>query len=259
MNHRRALSFIFTVIGYIVHVPDTSAQSVSSLTKKIDAMISHINELESNSRDGSVDALGKATDKLVRYLEKTLPRIPASLSAPVTLENGWVATSADHTMRIWSWNTLLGGSMPAMENVVEFKTLHGIEVAEINTAGDWPGNAWFDTIFTVNMADGRTCYLPRAIWKGDGRHSGRSLQTVMIADTGLRTNIDLFPPSQDEAKYSSELSTGCEDCPVPQILSRDNGRTILYSRTGGPLREIITSEMDVYTFNGKRYVASAPE
>src|ERR1043165_1244947 len=115
------------------------------------------------------DSLRIANRNLSDYLKRTLPKIPELLIITPKLpvdhtysdRNGnwipkmWLATSADTNIRIWTWDTWLGGSMPALTNIIEFRTKNGIQVIDLEEDRGWgpQDRGWnhvFDTIFITH-------------------------------------------------------------------------------------------------------------
>jgi len=238
------------------------------------------------SPDGNYeDSLEDASLELSNYLKVNLPKIPRSLLDIVEVpkiqiasyDDGKVymipqmgiASSHDKKMRIWTWDTWTGGSMPFYCNVVEYSTPKGIKVIDLEHDLDWGprdrgANNWFDTIYSVVSTDNKVFYLARGTWRADGRTSGRSIYAFTVDDTVLNTCPRVFKDKNINS-LSGEDSVRCDidaseyDCPPPVIKMNSNGsklyiQHIAYKKNKqGYEKGYLTSKWEVYDFNGKYF------
>ena len=255
----RLLIFITLFSSFALSV---EGQTVSTLTDEIVSLLSKRDKFYEKYRteDGYYDSLYGVSIALSNYLKQTLPQNPTALNGPFApIRHLLVASSPDGKMRIWTWDTKTGGSMPSVQNVVAYQTGQGIKVVDLEEDLGWGpkergGNNWFDTIFAVVQGN-RTIYLPRAPWKADGRHSGLYLHAFAIDADTLNTELALFPaPSYSDKLWDVELNASCEDCEVPK--SKLVGDTVYIQHIGANKRgrEVLTSKWDVYKFDGKHFV-----
>ncbi len=231
------------------------------------------------------DSLENESLELSNYLKTNLPQIQESLIDTVdiprihiasyrdgkvySIPQMGIASSHDKKIRIWTWDTWTGGSMPFYCNVVEYSTRKGIKVVDLEHDLGWGpkdrgANNWFDTIYTTIGKDNIVYYLARATWRADGRTSGRGVYAFTIDDTVLNTCPRIFKDKNIDS-FSGEDSIRCDidaseyDCPPPLIKMNSNGsklyiQHIAYKKNKqGYEKGYLTSKWEVYDFNGKYF------
>jgi hypothetical protein len=227
------------------------------------------------------DSLENVNSWLSGYLKVTLPSIPETLTDTVTspsflfasyrdlrvhqIPMVTIASSEDHKIRIWSWNTWTGGSWIAYENLVEYQTNDGIKVIDLEKDLRWGpkdrgDNCIFDTIYEVKGISGITYYMARGVYTADGRNSGSVLLAFAINGTELNTEPTIFFNNETEYDRQKgpqyEISSGCEDCPVPYIKMNSDGTKLYIQHIGinKKNREVVTKRWDVFMFDGEHYI-----
>ncbi len=177
------------------------AQSMREIHEKIDSAMARIGRFYdvTSTRDGVdyYDSLETVSGELTEYLVSILPKTPESLSANFEeIPFVWVASSPDHKMRAWSWDTWTGGTMPEMRCLIEYQTPKGIKVfidfdtTEYGSEGG--NNGWIDTFYSVRSRGDRTYYLPRKMSKGSTVLTGQDICAYAIDDTTLNREVQLF-------------------------------------------------------------------
>jgi hypothetical protein len=200
-----------------------------------------------------------ANGNLYEFLDTTLSKIPQSISMKMHIEGLWVATSADHKLRSWAWNTYMGGSMPQISELVEFETPKGIQVVDpfANVEGGNDGT-WIYKIRTVHTKSGHTCYLVISGSQGDGRHVGEQVDTYEIQGTKLNMNVPIFQTKKgllSEISYSSDPTISNVH---NQFKFSADGRTFLvplgYLKDKENYSVRLTKKSLRYVFDGEHFV-----
>jgi hypothetical protein len=260
---------IFFRYGYVYH-PEPG-KTFSDLKKTIMHSIDEIQRLKDSSDS---DELENANSWLEDYLTATLPRLPEtltdSISPPSYSVRAWythnihynpimtIVSSSDNTMRIWTWNTLTGGSMPSMNHIIEYKTANGIKTDRVYDAGN------VDTIYTLSSKSGKKYYLVRSTWRGDGRHVGNGICAYSIDGEALTTN-SIFEVPKDNEEYDSRvenglqfvISIGEQDCPIAGITFDGKSNKLFIQQIEFDDKEnrgFLSSEWNVYKFNGEHFI-----
>jgi hypothetical protein len=225
----------------------------------------YLKKIEDNIH-GDRDSLEVANHNFSQYLKSVLPTITASLSPSFQSpsEQLWIASSADQRMRIWSWNTYTGGSMPAITNIVEFKTASGIGTVDLQEDLGWGpkeggGNHEFDTIYILKKAK-KKYYIAKGTWRADKQDVGAEVVAFEITDT-LNTDVKLFKIKRDtiitewDTLPQSDMNAGGYNCPPPAVKMNSNGTVLKFQHIGWiKNHDTLTSKWDVYEFDGKYFV-----
>lgn len=278
-------------------------QTMLTLSKRMKLSIDEINRFVDSARyssefidsvtgktkyyypDGNYeDSLENESLELSNYLKAYLPLISRSLKDTVDVpkihiasySDGKVyeipqlgiASSHDKKMRIWTWDTWTGGSMPFYCNIVEYSTPHGIKVVDLEHDLGWGpkdrgANNWFDTIFSVTGDSNKTYYLARSTWKADVGTYGTGIYAFTIEDTILNTCPGIFKENEsglsDGGSFRCDIDASEYDCPPPKIKMNSKGdklhiQHIAYKKDKkGYNRGYLTSKWKVYDFNGRYF------
>lgn len=266
-------------------VPQLSySQTKEQFEMKLQEMYAKIEKLSEKKDDSKAGykSLQKANLELSNYLKKVLPTmklpfnevIAVPLDITEWLEDGKqivskrskivVTSSIDNKLRIWSWNSLDGGSMIHFKNVIECQTERGLRVIdpEIGYSKARHGGQQYDTIFTLKT-DSVTYYLCRGLWVGDGRTAGNKIYAMSIRGNNLNMceniffNDSLSPYiySFKDSKYVCYMDVSEYDCPIPDSKVGDDGKTIYAQGIKGKDKESGICELgdwwEVYKFDGR--------
>lgn len=219
-----------------------------------------------NNIHGDRDSLEAANHNFSLYLKNILPIIPGSLSPLFRSPNQqlWTASSADQQMRIWSWNTYTGGSMPAITNLIEFKTARGIQTVDLQEDLGWgpKEGGWnheFDTIF-MTQSNSKKYYLAKGRWRASRQDVGSEVVAFEITDT-LNTDVRIFKIkrsviiTESDTLPQSCISISGNDCPPPKITMNSKATILKLQHIGDSKKgDVLTSKWDVYQFDGKYFV-----
>jgi hypothetical protein len=135
------------------------------------------------------DSLFSVNQHLKAYLTGTLPRIPIALTNPdPSIEGLNSVASSDHYLRVWSWDTRMGGSWPTIYSLVEFRTDGGIRTKVIK-------GRWYDTIFSIVANNQLRYYVPFLKSKYSTSDVGQSVFAWRLTPKSLETRVKLFRDS----------------------------------------------------------------
>ena len=175
------------------------------------------------------------------------------------------ATSSDGKFRIYSWNTLTGGSTAKYNAVVEYITTKGTkakilyDVSKIARNVGIERTGWmYDTIFSVTNAK-TTYYLATLFtsYSTVGRTAG--IQAFSIDGTQLHSNLNIFTTTEGNENlivwdYNMQVNkeTNHEIKVQPTM---DNKANILYIPVIGENdRMYFKGNYDKYSFNGDYFI-----
>ncbi|MFI5140486.1 MAG: hypothetical protein ACHQIM_21885 [Sphingobacteriales bacterium] len=144
----------------------------------------------------NVDSLQKANDAFEQRLRYYASEYPVTIEAKypsLTGDNVAVVSSADGLFRIYSWDTSLGGSKVAFENVFQYKvndkTLSNFKPADSTEEGR-PTYS-YSSIYTLKAND-KTYYL--AVYNGvfSSKDAGQGIEVFTIENGKLKDGIKLI-------------------------------------------------------------------
>ncbi|MDX2068544.1 MAG: hypothetical protein SFV55_08970 [Haliscomenobacter sp.] len=132
-------------------------------------------------------------EKISTYLEK----YPATFKHPFVQlkEHCFIATSADGLLRIYSWDTWLGGTAHIFKSIAQFQSGEAIFLEEIG------GMGFFSEIYPVKTRQ-KTFYLAVSHGIFSTADAGQSLEAFFIEQNELRL-VELF---NIKGKMSTSIS-----------------------------------------------------
>ena len=228
--------------------------SMATLSSKIDATLNEIERYyfayRKHSRDTNVDyydSLYQASHFLRFYLIINLPKVSWSLSDELPKRKQvWVSTSKDKKIRVWGWDSYMGGSMPHTFQIIQYTTPYGIKIYDPNllSVRDYAHNYVCDTIYPLLQTDGQTVYLFTQNWKADGRSYGQTLEVMTIHDSSLVRVNNFF---ESDYGFNDDLYYYCPD---PTEYPSSQKRRISYNYAK---KLLFVPENDANDSPGKKY------
>lgn len=186
--------------------------------------------------------------KISAYLEK----YPATFKHPFTQlkEHCFLTTAADGLLRIYSWDTWLGGTAHIFSSIAQFQYGESIFLDEIG------GMGFFSEIFTVKTPQ-KTYYLAVSHGIFSTADAGQSLDAFTIEQNELRP-VELF---KIKGKMSTSISfefdffsvVDHEERPL-KLIKYDEKKKIIsvpVIEKNGAVTELFTR----YRFSGKYFEA----
>lgn len=145
---------------------------------------------------GSWDSVARYNEAFREKLAHYTTRVPATLAHPfdsLRKTHIDIVTSEDGLLRIYSWDTWLGGTMHHFENVFQFRA--GGKVSSRAVYASDPHGAeyvpFYSQLFTLK-ANGKTYYL--AVYNGiySNRDASQSVRVFAIENGRLNDRVRLF-------------------------------------------------------------------
>ncbi len=185
-------------------------------------------------------------EKISAYLEK----YPATFKHPFTQlkERCFITTTEDGSLRIYSWDTWLGGTAHIFKSIAQFQSGEAIFLEEIG------GMGFFSEIYTVKTPQ-KTYYLAVSHGIFSTADAGQSLDAFTIEQNELRP-VELF---NTKGKMSTSISFEFDFFSVVErperplkLIKYDEQKKIISMPViakNGAVTELFTR----YRFNGKYF------
>jgi hypothetical protein len=187
--------------------PALLAQDLKPIEQEL---LQHLNKIENWQGYYGTEKKLLALDSLIQenYIFKTkmlryTSDHPSTISYPfkdLQAKGLNIATSADGKLRIYSWNTQLGGTMQHFENVYQFS--NGKKARSPKQQKGDPG-AWFSEIFTIATKSG-TVYLGYLHATYSTKEAYQGIKLFSIDGSALNDTLSLF-----KTKTNMRNEVGC--------------------------------------------------
>lgn len=180
-----------------------------------------------------------------------------------------ILTSADSALRIYSWNTHMGGTMRDYRNIIQYRSNGSIKTfdgcvwdidAKPEPDGEESMQCYTDTIYTFRKPNGQTIYAAQCDFHFDSQHSYSSLTAFCISDSGLHKIPDAFASSECtselEVEYiSSDWHFKTNTNGWDWIFNYDSTSQTFYIPIADE-NSLLTDQYNLYTFNGNQFTHS---
>ena len=123
-----------------------------------------------------------------------------------------IATSDDGNIRIYSWDTQLGGPMIRWDNVIQYrsngklKTFEGsiwsIDESEEKNVIDF--GCWTKAIYIFKRNDGQTIYVTESYFRESGSYGYSTLDAFYVSDGKLKMIENAFVTSNKNYHIGTE-------------------------------------------------------
>ena len=246
--NKLTLSFgsVAKTLVFVFLTTPTFAQNLDSIEKDLVEAYAPISSFFRIDYDSLQYYSQRFDEKISTYLEK----YPATFKHPFTQlkERCFVTTAADGLVRIYSWDTWLGGTAHIFKSMAQFQSGEAIFLEEIEGLG------FFPEIYTVKTPQ-KTYYLAVSHGIFSTADAGQSLDAYTIEQNELRP-VELF---NTKGKMSSSISFEFDFLSVverperPLKLIKYNEQKKIISipviAKNGAVTELFTR----YRFNGKYF------
>lgn len=181
-----------------------------------------------------------------------------------------IAESDDNNVRIYSWNTQLGGTMIFWDNVIQYRSNGSLKsfdgsiwrADESYDFGELDYGCWTKAIYTFKRKDGRTIYVTESYFRESSTMGYSILDAFYISDGKIQPIFDAFIHPEDHVKLEAEYSI-----PFWSFLTNGKGWDWIFSLDRNtrtfyvPVVDNIAllDQYDLYTFNGTQFVYSGRE
>lgn len=262
--------FSFAALSACKPSAAAQAKKIKEMEKKELKMLKEAKpEISESEGDTIEDYYGTSREGLINWVLTDT----ATLSYPFTrsIEKNYVtiATSDDNLLRIYSWNTGLGGTMIRWDNLVQYKSGDEVKSAhhsldmqlhpQDSTESEIDYCSLIDTIYTRPCTDGSMLYIAYSYFRISGDYSLRSLVAMQIEDgklvaaprfvrQGKRTDNLRLEHTVGDWYFLSNLGEGWN-----WLFQYDEKTQNLYVATTDSINSLI-DRYDIYHFNGTDFV-----
>jgi hypothetical protein len=205
--------------------------------------------------DSTGTALGKlydANDLFAKKLQGYIAKYPATIGWPfnsLVKSQVDISTSDDGLFRIYSWDSLTGGTMHYFESVFQYKTASGVAAVIDTPKGDGDNRPNYDKLYTFKTGN-KTYYLAIIFMIGSTKACEGGVQVFSIGDgklnddtkvikthSGLHSQITYgYDRSVTSEKTNAEVyfntKTQSIYIPVVSVAGKLTNNYIIYKFTG---------------------------
>lgn len=153
-------------------------------------LLTSLNQIQQSRQNLNFDSLAyynqDLVDKLLRY-GRNIETLRFDFPRLTEIDGFWISTSADGKFRIYSWDTMSGGTMAFYENVFQYQI--GAQSKALKIGGDIEGDpkSFFSEIFQLNHQN-KTYYLGLFHAKYSTMDVAQGVKCFKIEDGELNTN-----------------------------------------------------------------------
>jgi hypothetical protein len=213
-----------------------------------------------------LDLREKANDDFAKWLfEDTCTFYYNFPNATDSTEIVNIAESDDGNVRIYSWDTQLGGTMVCWDNVIQFRSNGKLEsydgsiwsVDESQEKNEIDFGCWTKAIYTFKRNDGQTIYITESYFRESSSFGYSTLDAFCISNGKLQTIENAFVIPDESSHIGKEYS-------IPSwyfltdgkgwdwIYSLDRNTQTFYVPVVDDLE--LLDQYDLYKFNGTKFV-----
>lgn len=237
---------IAKTLAFVSLTTPTFSQNLDSIEKDLVEAYAPISSFFRIDYDSLQYYSQRFDQKISTYLEK----YPATFKHPFTQlkEHCFITTAADGLLRIYSWDTWLGGTAHIYKSIAQFQSGEAIFLEEI------VGMGFFPEIYTLKTPQ-KTYYLTVSHGIFSTADAGQSLEAFTIEQNELRP-VELF---NTKGKMSSSISFEFDFFSVVErperplkLIKYDEQKKIIsvpVISKNGAVKELFTR----YRFNGKYF------
>ena len=234
------------VLAFIILATPALTQNLDSIEKDLIEAYAPISSFFRIDYDSLQYYSQQFDQKISTYLEK----YPATFKHPFTQlkEHCFITTSADSLLRIYSWDTWLGGTAHIFSSIAQFQSGGSIFLDEIG------GMGFFPEVFTVKTPQ-KTYYIAVSHGIFSTADAGQSVEAFTIEQNELRP-VELF---NTKGKMSTSISFEFDFFSVVEhperplkLIKYDEKKKIIsvpVIAKNGAVTELFTH----YRFNGKGF------
>ena len=181
-----------------------------------------------------------------------------------------IAASDDGNVRIYSWDTQLGGTMVCWDNVIQYRSNGKVKaydgsiwsVDESQEENEMDFGCWTKAIYTFKLNDGQTIYVTESYFRESSSYGYSTLDAFYISDGKLKMIEDAFVTPDDNFHIGIEyiipswyfLTNGKG---WDWIFSLDRNTQTFYVPVVDDLE--LLDQYDLYRFNGNKFVYAGRE
>ena len=178
-----------------------------------------------------------------------------------------ITESDDGNVRIYSWDTQLGGTMVYWDNVIQYKSNGRLKsfdgsIWRIDKSKDEDENeidfgCWTKTIYTFKRNDGQTIYITESYFRESTSYGYSTLNAFCISNGELKTIENAFAIPNENFHIEAEYSIPTwyfltEGKGWDWIFSLERNTQTFYVPVVNDLE--LLDQYDLYKFNGTQFV-----
>ena len=237
---------IAKVLAFVLLTIPAFSQNLAAIEKDLAETCARVSSFHRVDSDSLAYYSEQFDQKIAAYLQK----YPTTFKHPFTQlkKECFITTSADGLLRVYSWDTWLGGTAHDFSSIAQFQSGGSTFLGEIG------GMGFFSEVFTVKTRQ-KTYYLAVSNGIFSTADSGQSLQAYTIEQNELRS-VELF---KTKGKMSTSISFEFDffsvvdrpERPLKLIKYDEKKKTISVPviTENGAVTEVFTR----YRFNGKYF------
>ena len=176
-----------------------------------------------------------------------------------------IAASDDGDIRIYSWDTQLGGTMIRWDNVIQYrsngklKSLEGSiwSIDESEEKNEIDFGCWTKAIYSFKRNDGQTIYVTESYFRESGSYGCSTLDAFYVSEGNLKMIENAFVTPNKNYRIGTEyiipswyFSTDGKGW--DWIYSLDRNTQTFYVPVVDDLE--LLDQYDLYRFNGNKFV-----
>lgn len=181
-----------------------------------------------------------------------------------------IAASEDNNIRIYSWDTQLGGTMVCWDNVIQFRSNGKLKsydgsiwsIDESQEENEIDFGCWTKNIYSFKRNDGQTIYVTESYFRESSNYGYSTLDAFCISNGKLQTIEDAFVMPNDNYHIGTEYI-------IPSwyfltdgkgwdwIFSLDKNTNTFYVPVVDDME--LLDQYDLYRFNGNYFIYSGRE
>jgi len=257
----------FFLIFVLLSVSIGNAQSLIEIDNKLVAYLNKITYWdEYDYKDNTVskeDSLDKTNADLSNYLKKICSQNPATIRA--TFSNAQkmrltIVSSNDNKLRLYSWDSRMGGTMRYYEDLAQYQSNNGLMVCDMKDTtmeGDYGGD--YRSVVTIHTKEGKTVYMVQDYSIVSTKDRAESITAYTIEGESLK-KISIFRTKNQSLNtigYGYDVFTSSDKFPksdIPTIHFSKDKQKLYIPIVSGPYNEDVTNKNLVYVFDGNNYV-----
>ncbi|TGD56732.1 hypothetical protein [Flavobacterium humi] len=256
---KKHILLLFLFLNFSVY-----SQSIAFFEKKLNALISKRNSISESDDEKAYENLAKYNAELEKLVLQFTSSNPETLTYSFKeMPNGLnIVTSADGQFRIYTWNTLEGGTMQFYKNVYQYKA-NGKVYSRLSKAETDEGDSGVN-FYNLNevKSNGKTYYITNSIAVGSSAAYHYEAKVFCIENGQLNDNAKLIKTKsglKNTLGYDIDLSSSSNRDRTDGIEGRDYMTMVYDKKTKTIIIPLLNEDGKItkkkirYQFTGKYF------
>ncbi|MEZ5017972.1 MAG: hypothetical protein R2800_13015 [Flavipsychrobacter sp.] len=256
MRCSKAILIIILLLSNYIIKAQTIAEAEQQMASYLHAM-NFWRYVDSDSIDldtvDQYDSIIAYNEKLGSYLTSLINTQPEILTAKLAVlqDAGMdIVTAPDSKVRLYSWDTQMGGTMRDYANIIQYATQNGTKAFE-----ETEGGVSFYSIYHIKAQSKKNYYLAIYNARLSTKLIEEGVKAYIIEDNELKPANIFHTPSKtyNTISYSYDLYTAMND---DEVEGTDIALSDDYNKLYIPIieGEHMTNRRLVYVFDGEKFV-----